>query len=76
MRTSVRIAIAVSVLVLLGGLAVLGWWYQTRQQRLVGQATGTLAVDVTSPADRGPGTLREALFIVAAANGKAAARAA
>ena len=74
MRTSVRIAIAVAVLVLLGGLAALGWWYQTRQQRLAGQATSTLAVDVTSAADRGPGTLREALFIVAAANGKADVR--
>ena len=74
MRTSVRIAVAVAVLVLLGGLAALGWWYQTRQQRIAGQATGTLAVDVTSAADRGPGTLREALFIVAAANGKAEVR--
>src|ERR1700752_4443048 len=71
MRTSVRIAIAVAVLLLLGGLAALGWWYQTRQQRVAGQAIGTLAVDVTSAADRGPGTLREALFVVAAANGKA-----
>ena len=74
MRTSVRIAVSVAVLVLLGGLAALGWWYQTRQQRMAGQATGTLAVDVTSAADRGPGTLREALFIVAAANGKAEVR--
>jgi parallel beta-helix repeat protein len=71
MRTSVRVAVSVAVLVLLGGLAALGWWYQTRQQRVAGQTTGTLAVDVTSAADRGPGTLREALFIVAAANGKA-----
>ena len=74
MRTSVRIAVSVAVLVLLGGLAALGWWYQMRQQRVAGQATGTLTVDVTSAADRGPGTLREALFIVAAANGKAEVR--
>ncbi len=71
MRTSVRIIVAVGVLLLLGGLAALGWWYQTRQQHAAGQASGTLTVDVTSAADRGPGTLREALFIVAAANGKA-----
>ncbi|MBV8341935.1 MAG: right-handed parallel beta-helix repeat-containing protein [Gammaproteobacteria bacterium] len=71
MRTSVRIVVAVSVLVLLGGLAALGWWYQTRQQHGSGQAAGTLSVDVTSAADRGPGTLREALFIAAATNGKA-----
>lgn len=74
MRTSVRIVVAVGVLLLLGGLAALGWWYQTRQQRGPGQAAGTLTVDVTSEADRGPGTLREALFIVAAANGKADVR--
>jgi len=74
MRTSVRMAVAVGVLVLLGGLAALGWWYQTRQQHPAGQATGTLTVEVTSDADRGPGTLREALFIVAAANGNADVR--
>jgi hypothetical protein len=71
MRTSVRMVVAAGVLLLLGALAALGWWYQTRQQRAPGQATGTLTVDVTSAADRGPGTLREALFVVAAANGKA-----
>ena len=74
MRTSVRMAVAVGVLVLLGGLAALGWWYQTRQQHPAGQAAGTLTVEVTSDADRGPGTLREALFIVAAANGNADVR--
>jgi hypothetical protein len=71
MRTSVRIVVGVGVLLLLGGLAALGWWYQTRQQHAPGQATGALTVEVTSAADRGPGTLREALFVVAAANGKA-----
>src|SRR5262249_14457358 len=35
------------------------------------QAVSTLTVEVTSAADRGPGTLREALFIVAAAKGRA-----
>ncbi|HEY6823743.1 MAG TPA: hypothetical protein VI195_04845, partial [Steroidobacteraceae bacterium] len=74
MRTSVRIAVAVGVLLLLGGLATLGWWYQTRQQHPAGQTGGTLIVEVTSDADRGPGTLREALFIVAAANGNADVR--
>lgn len=71
MRGSARIAVAVTVLLLLGGLALLGWWYQGRQHRAAGQPPGTLTVEVTSAADRGPGTLREALFIVAAANGKA-----
>jgi parallel beta-helix repeat protein len=70
MRTSARIAVAVAVLLLLAGLGALAWWQQSRQAA-PGQAAGTLAVSVTSPADRGPGTLREALFLVAAANGKA-----
>ncbi len=74
MRASVRIVVALGVLLLLGGLAALGWWYQARQQRAAGQTAGSLTVDVTSAADRGPGTLREALFIVAAANSKAEVR--
>ena len=69
MRTSARVVVAVVVLLLLGGLAALGWRYQTRQQA---PAAGTaVTVNVTSAADRGPGTLREALFIAAAANGRA-----
>jgi parallel beta-helix repeat protein len=71
MRVSARIMLAVAVLLLLGGLAALGWWYQAHQQAGAVRTNGTLTVDVTSAADRGPGTLREALFIVAAANGKA-----
>jgi len=71
MRADGRIFVALGVLVLLGALAGLGWWYQTRQQHAPGQSGGTLTVEVTSPADRGPGSLREALFIVAAANGSA-----
>ena len=70
MRTSARIAVAVAVLVLLGALAALGVWYQTRQ-KAPAQSSGALTVNVTSGADRGPGTLREALFIVAATSGKA-----
>ncbi|MBV9725962.1 MAG: right-handed parallel beta-helix repeat-containing protein, partial [Gammaproteobacteria bacterium] len=71
MRISARILVAVAVLALLGGLAALGWWHQAHQQAGPTRTAGTLTVDVTSAADRGPGTLREALFIVAAANGKA-----
>ena len=70
MRTSARIGMSVVVLVLLGALGVLGWWYQSRQAA-PGQTAGTVTVNVTSPADHGPGTLREALFIVAAATGRA-----
>jgi hypothetical protein len=70
MRTSARIVMAVVVLLLLGGLAALGWWYQMRQHAPAAPQT-TLTVNVTSGADRGPGTLREALFIAAGAHGKA-----
>src|SRR5437016_7306519 len=65
-----RILVALGVFVLLGVLALLGWSHEARRAAL-GQATGAVTVEVTSPADSGPGTLREALFIVDGANGKA-----
>jgi Right handed beta helix region len=71
MRHSLRIVVSIAVLLLLAGLAALGWWYESQQQSAVARSAGTLTVEVTSAADRGPGTLREALFIVAAASGKA-----
>lgn len=70
MRVSTRIGVAFAILVLLAGLAALGWWYQQKQVA-PGQTASELAVGVTSPDDRGPGTLREALFLVASAPGKA-----
>jgi Right handed beta helix region len=70
MTSGARVGVAVGVLVLLGGLAALGWWYQ-RSQQVSGRSADTLTVNVTSGADRGPGTLREALFLAAAAKGKA-----
>jgi hypothetical protein len=70
MNTNQRIALATGTFLLLGVLAFLGWSYHSRQAA-PGQAAGTLTVNVTSPNDLGPGTLREALFIVAAATGKA-----
>ena len=70
MNPKQRIALAVGMFLLLGALAGLGWWYHSGQAA-PGRAAGTLTVDVTSPNDLGPGTLREALFIVAAATGKA-----
>jgi len=71
MNTNQRIALATGTFLLLGVLAFLGWSYHSRQAAAPGQAAGTLTVNVTSPNDLGPGTLREALFIVAAATGKA-----
>jgi hypothetical protein len=70
MNANKRIALAAGTFLLLGVLALLGWSYHSRQA-VPGQAAGTLTVNVTSPDDLGPGTLREALFVVAAAKGTA-----
>lgn len=67
-----RSVVAVGVFVLLGVLVAAGQWYKTRRTRSAGNADRTVLVHVTNPGDRGPGTLREALFIVAAASGPAA----
>jgi hypothetical protein len=70
MRISRRLALAVGVFLLLAIFVVLGRWYQA-QRSSPGQSASSIAVNVTNGGDRGPGTLREALFIVAAADGKA-----
>jgi parallel beta-helix repeat protein len=68
-----RSMIAIGVFVLLGILVGLGHWYETQRaptRRAAAAATGkNVLVHVTNAGDRGPGTLREALFIVAAATG-------
>jgi nitrous oxidase accessory protein NosD len=68
-----RIVVAVVVFILLGGLVAFGHWYETQHPRTQAQpsATKQVLVHVTNTGDRGPGTLREALFIVAAASGPA-----
>ncbi len=70
MRISRRSVLAIGVVALLGALALLGKWYETTRTK-PGRATDHPAVSVTSGADRGPGSLREALFVAAAAEGKA-----
>jgi Right handed beta helix region len=70
MSNKQRILVAVGVFVLVGVLALLGWSYQTRRAA-PGQDNSAVTVEVTSPADSGPGTLREALFIADGAKGKA-----
>jgi len=70
MSTNQRIAVAVGVFLLLAVLAVFGGWHGGRQPTS-SPPDRAVTVSVTSAEDRGPGTLREALFIVAAANGKA-----
>jgi len=69
MSTKQRIALAVGMFLLLGVLALLAWSYQSRQA-VPAQRTAAALV-VTSAEDGGPGSLREALFVVAAARGKA-----
>src|ERR1700680_2042401 len=65
-----RSALAPRVFVLLGVVVVLGRGYESRRT-MPRQSTDSTVVNVTNGADRGPGSLREALFIVAAATGRA-----
>jgi parallel beta-helix repeat protein len=69
MPISRRSTISIVVFVLLGVFVALGYWYETRKVQ-PGQAANSPAVSVTSGNDRGPGSLREALFIAAAADGE------
>jgi len=71
MSANQRIAVAVGTFLLLGVVAVLGWSYHSGKAGPAAPAANVVVVNVTSPDDLGPGTLREALFIVAAAKGKA-----
>ncbi len=64
-----RSIIAIGVFVLLAGLAALGHWYVTQRAPPQRSTEKTVLVHVTNAGDRGPGTLREALFLVAGATG-------
>lgn len=67
MPLSRRSTISIAVFVLLGVFVGLGYWYESRQ-KTPGQATNTVSIDVTGGGDRGPGSLREALFKATAAD--------
>lgn len=71
MRISRRTALAAGVVLLLGAFVLLGRWYETTRSepRPTARSTST-EMSVTSGADRGPGSLREALFIAAAAGAR------
>lgn len=69
-RLARRSIFALCVFVLVAALLIAARWYETRRTAPEG-ASGTLLVQVTSGADRGPGTLREALFVVATASSAA-----
>ncbi|HEV7610971.1 MAG TPA: right-handed parallel beta-helix repeat-containing protein [Steroidobacteraceae bacterium] len=64
-----RSMIAAGVFVLLAALVAAGRWYETHRARPQRAADKTVLVHVTNAGDRGPGTLREALFIAAAGTG-------
>jgi parallel beta-helix repeat protein len=70
MRISRRSVISILVFALLGVFVAIGYWYESRQAA-PGRADDSAVINVTSGGDRGPNTLREALFIAAAAKGKA-----
>ncbi len=70
MSVSRRSVVSLIVFALLGVFVALGFWYESRQAE-PGQAATDTAIAVTSANDRGAGTLREALFIAAAADGEA-----
>src|SRR5260370_3860724 len=62
---------ALGVFVLLGVVVALGHWYETQRSRArpLPATVKAVLVHVTNADDRGPGTLREALFVVATATG-------
>lgn len=66
MRSGRRIAIAIGVLVVLAVLVGVGRWYQLTRFAPGPAAPGVTAI-VSNGNDRGPGSLREALFVVASA---------
>jgi parallel beta helix pectate lyase-like protein len=68
MSNNKRIAVALGLFLLLGVLVLVG---RSHYSAPAAYGTDALSVNVTSPEDLGPGTLREALFIVASAQGKA-----
>jgi parallel beta-helix repeat protein len=69
MAVSRRSILSGVVLLLLGVFVAIGFWYESRQVE-PSQADDTAAIVVTNGADRGAGSLREALFIAAAAKGR------
>jgi hypothetical protein len=69
MKISHRSMAAVGVFVFLGVVVALGHWRRTQTPPPLRAAAKAVLVHVTNAGDRGPGTLREALFVVATANG-------
>lgn len=66
MPLSRRSTVSIVVFVLLAVFVGLGYWYEAHKVT-PGQTANTTTIDVTSGDDRGPGSLREALFKATAA---------
>src|SRR3981189_3500602 len=64
-----RSVIAIGVFVLLAVVVAAGHWYETKRVQPGNTTEKDVTVHVTNAGDRGPGMLREALFIVAGATG-------
>ncbi|MGA2399173.1 MAG: right-handed parallel beta-helix repeat-containing protein [Steroidobacteraceae bacterium] len=63
-----RLLVAAGVFVILGGVVALAHWYQSNRSKPQASAAGqNLLMHVTNNADRGPGTLREAIYLAAGA---------
>jgi parallel beta-helix repeat protein len=67
MAVSRRSVISIAVFALLGVFVALGYWYESRKVT-PGDTVKSPAINVTSGNDRGPGTLREAIFKATAAD--------
>jgi parallel beta-helix repeat protein len=68
--TQGRSILAVSLLLLLGGMVAAGRWYDLQRAKRPAPSTQkSVTAHVTNPGDRGPGTLREAIFLIAGATG-------
>ena len=66
MRSDRRIGVAVGVLVVLAGAAAFVWWYRMGHSAPATGAPEVTAI-VSNGNDRGPGSLREALFVITSA---------
>src|ERR1700722_20879846 len=68
--TQGRAILAVCLLLLLGGIVAGARWYDLQRAKRPAPSTEkSVVAHVTNAGDRGPGTLREAIFLAAGATG-------
>ncbi len=67
MKLSRRSLLALGIFVILGGIVAFSHWFDTQRSRSARSVEKEVTVHVTNGGDRGPGTLREAMFLVAGA---------